>query len=128
MLYQDYDYDSDSLAESEGGCPPDPLPCLELCDTDSSCPQDHKCCSTGCGHTCRGDILGGRNGQCPKILIGLCIMGCVTDDTCQVGEKCCKSGCGRFCVPSGLPLKQSEPQLGHQVHEAESVTLVHSLP
>lgn len=50
---------SDSMAEVGGECPPDPLPCKELCDGDESCPQGHKCCSTGCGHNCRGDIIGG---------------------------------------------------------------------
>ncbi|XP_032317152.1 WAP four-disulfide core domain protein 3 isoform X4 [Camelus ferus] len=49
---------SDSVAEFEGECPADPLPCEELCDGDVSCPQGHKCCSTGCGHACRGDIEG----------------------------------------------------------------------
>ncbi|KAL6034135.1 hypothetical protein STEG23_035435 [Scotinomys teguina] len=87
------------LPELSGGCPADPLPCEELCDGDTSCPQGHKCCSTGCGHACRGDIEGGRDGHCPRILVGLCIVNCVVDDNCQPGEKCCKSGCGRFCVP-----------------------------
>lgn len=51
---------SDSLAEVGAECPPDPLPCKELCDGDESCPEGHKCCSTGCGHSCRGDIVGGK--------------------------------------------------------------------
>uniref|UniRef100_A0A8C8WA79 WAP domain-containing protein n=2 Tax=Panthera TaxID=9688 RepID=A0A8C8WA79_PANLE len=41
----------------------------------------------------------GRSGDCPNILVGLCIVSCMTDENCQAGEKCCKSGCGRFCVP-----------------------------
>ncbi|KAG8519664.1 WAP four-disulfide core domain protein 3, partial [Galemys pyrenaicus] len=123
--------------EFGGECPVDPLPCEELCDGDVSCPEGHKCCSTGCGHTCRGDIKGGmfvswgrtsrcslspsvcwggasrflpgrrHNGECPKILVGLCIVSCVTDENCQAGEKCCKSGCGRFCVPPFLPTDPS---------------------
>ncbi|XP_073930959.1 WAP four-disulfide core domain protein 3 isoform X2 [Castor canadensis] len=97
----------DSMTEFSGECPADPLPCEELCDGDASCPQGHKCCSTGCGHTCRGDIVGGRDGNCPNILVGLCIVGCMTDENCQAGEKCCKSGCGRFCVPLVLPSKQT---------------------
>ncbi|XP_054397801.1 WAP four-disulfide core domain protein 3 isoform X10 [Pongo abelii] len=92
-------------AEFGGECPADPLPCEELCDGDASCPQGHKCCSTGCGRTCLGDIEGGRGGDCPKVLVGLCIVGCVMDENCQAGEKCCKSGCGRFCVPPVLPPK-----------------------
>ncbi|XP_026311086.1 WAP four-disulfide core domain protein 3 [Piliocolobus tephrosceles] len=94
-----------SVAEFGGECPADPLLCEELCDGDASCPQGHKCCSTGCGHTCVGDIEGGRGGDCPKVLVGLCIVGCVMDENCQAGEKCCKSGCGRFCVPAVLPQK-----------------------
>ncbi|XP_059117881.1 WAP four-disulfide core domain protein 3 isoform X2 [Peromyscus eremicus] len=88
-----------TAGEHGGGCPADPLPCEELCDGDTSCPQGHKCCSTGCGHACRGDIEGGRDGHCPRILVGLCIVNCMVDENCQPGEKCCKSGCGRFCVP-----------------------------
>lgn len=30
--------------------------CVELCTTDSSCPGDQKCCSTGCGHTCQSPV------------------------------------------------------------------------
>ncbi|KAF6089778.1 WAP four-disulfide core domain 3 [Phyllostomus discolor] len=86
-----------------GECPADPLPCEELCSGDESCPPGHKCCSTGCGHTCRGDIKGGRGGACPQVLVGLCIVDCVLDENCQAGQKCCRSGCGRFCVPPVLP-------------------------
>ncbi|KAM8919975.1 WAP four-disulfide core domain protein 3 isoform 3-T3 [Lycaon pictus] len=89
--------------ESGGECPADPLPCEELCDRDESCPQGQKCCSTGCGHACRGDIKGGRGGDCPNILVGLCIVGCMMDENCQAGAKCCKSGCGRFCFSPVLP-------------------------
>ncbi|XP_004746394.2 WAP four-disulfide core domain protein 3 isoform X1 [Mustela putorius furo] len=91
--------------ESGGECPADPLPCEELCDRDESCPQGHKCCSTGCGHSCRGDIQGGRGGECPRLLVGLCIVTCMMDENCRAGEKCCKSGCGRFCVPPILPVE-----------------------
>ncbi|CAK6447887.1 unnamed protein product [Pipistrellus nathusii] len=85
--------------EAGGECPPDPLPCKKLCDGDNSCPQGHKCCSTGCGYSCRGDIKGGRAGECPKVLVGLCIVECAEDKNCPAGKKCCKSGCGRFCFP-----------------------------
>ncbi|XP_006154553.1 WAP four-disulfide core domain protein 3 isoform X1 [Tupaia chinensis] len=91
--------------EPGGECPADPLPCEELCDGDASCPPGHKCCSTGCGHICRGDIEGGRDGSCPDVLVGLCIVSCVMDENCQAREKCCKSGCGRFCVPPILQRK-----------------------
>ncbi|XP_008519887.1 WAP four-disulfide core domain protein 3 [Equus quagga] len=94
-------------------CPADPNPCENLCDGDSSCPQGHKCCSTGCGRICRGDIEGGRDGECPQVFLGLCIFNCVSDANCEAGEKCCKSGCGRFCVPAVLlSLAGHETQVG----------------
>lgn len=45
----------------------------------------------------------GRGGDCPNVLVGLCIVSCMMDENCQAGEKCCKSGCGRFCVPPVRP-------------------------
>uniref|UniRef100_A0A667GTW4 WAP four-disulfide core domain 3 n=1 Tax=Lynx canadensis TaxID=61383 RepID=A0A667GTW4_LYNCA len=83
----------------EGECPPNKNLCKELCWGDESCPAGQKCCSNGCGRVCRGGIPKGRSGDCPNILVGLCIVSCMTDENCQAGEKCCKSGCGRFCVP-----------------------------
>ncbi|MEJ1279071.1 WAP four-disulfide core domain 3 [Cricetulus griseus] len=104
------------MADLSGECPTDPLPCEELCVEDTTCPPGHKCCSTGCGHACRGDIRGGRDGHCPRILVGLCIVNCMVDENCQPGEKCCKSGCGRFCVHTLQSLKQST----HSVRTNES--------
>ncbi|XP_043836114.1 WAP four-disulfide core domain protein 3 isoform X2 [Dromiciops gliroides] len=86
------------FSEKPGLCPKDPLPCKELCHGDDSCPHGQKCCSTGCGHICQGNIEGGRAGHCPLILHSLCIVGCRIDDNCPHGEKCCKSGCGQFCM------------------------------
>uniref|UniRef100_A0A8C7ARW7 WAP domain-containing protein n=1 Tax=Neovison vison TaxID=452646 RepID=A0A8C7ARW7_NEOVI len=86
-----------------GECPPDNHPCRELCQGDESCPAGQKCCSTGCGRVCRGGLPEGRGGECPRLLVGLCIVTCMMDENCQAGEKCCKSGCGRFCVPPILP-------------------------
>lgn len=63
----------------------------------------------------------GRSGDCPNILVGLCIVSCMMDENCPAGGKCCKSGCGRFCVPPSLRPKlainpswthRSESQLG----------------
>nr|XP_020137362.1 WAP four-disulfide core domain protein 3 isoform X5 [Microcebus murinus] len=50
-------------------------------------------------------LYGGRGGECPKVLVGLCIVSCMMDENCQAGEKCCKSGCGRFCVSPVPPPK-----------------------
>uniref|UniRef100_A0A8C8YVE2 WAP four-disulfide core domain 3 n=1 Tax=Prolemur simus TaxID=1328070 RepID=A0A8C8YVE2_PROSS len=82
----------------EGECPSDKYPCKELCQGDASCPAGQKCCTTGCGQVFRGDIPKGWGGDCPKVLVGLCIVSCMVDENCQAGEKCCKAGCGRFCV------------------------------
>uniref|UniRef100_A0A8C0RYB1 WAP four-disulfide core domain 3 n=2 Tax=Canis lupus familiaris TaxID=9615 RepID=A0A8C0RYB1_CANLF len=87
----------------EGECPPDKNPCKELCQGDESCLAGQKCCSTGCGRVCQGGIPEGRGGDCPNILVGLCIVGCMMDENCQAGAKCCKSGCGRFCFSPVLP-------------------------
>ncbi|KAK3595256.1 hypothetical protein CHS0354_010864 [Potamilus streckersoni] len=27
--------------------------CVEACFSDQDCASDHKCCSSGCGHTCQ---------------------------------------------------------------------------
>uniref|UniRef100_A0A8C5VBY6 WAP four-disulfide core domain 3 n=1 Tax=Microcebus murinus TaxID=30608 RepID=A0A8C5VBY6_MICMU len=89
----------------EGERPPDKYSCKELCQGDASCPSGQKCCTTGYGQVCRGDIPKGRGGECPKVLVGLCIVSCMMDENCQAGEKCCKSGCGRFCVSPVPPPK-----------------------
>ncbi|XP_008994264.1 WAP four-disulfide core domain protein 3 isoform X7 [Callithrix jacchus] len=82
--------------------------CLKRCITDETCPGVKKCCTFGCSRSCVVPISKqklGRDGNCPKVLVGLCIVGCVMDENCQAGEKCCKSGCGRFCAPPVLPPK-----------------------
>uniref|UniRef100_A0A2K5ETE0 WAP four-disulfide core domain 3 n=1 Tax=Aotus nancymaae TaxID=37293 RepID=A0A2K5ETE0_AOTNA len=102
---------------------------LKWCITDETCPGVKKCCTFGCSKSCvvpvskrklaefvgemylptfPGGVCVGmiwRDGDCPKVLVGLCIVGCVMDENCQAGEKCCKSGCGRFCAPPVLPPK-----------------------
>ncbi|XP_068083944.1 uncharacterized protein [Anabrus simplex] len=32
--------------------------CVEECSTDDACPGAQKCCSNGCGHTCRNPVFG----------------------------------------------------------------------
>lgn len=39
-------------------------PCLELCDTDSDCIGDNKCCTTGCGHICKPPTKGKPSAPC----------------------------------------------------------------
>ncbi|XP_051835876.1 WAP four-disulfide core domain protein 3 isoform X1 [Antechinus flavipes] len=107
----------DSASEKPGQCPKDFLPCKELCHGDDSCPHGQKCCSTGCGHTCQGNIERGRSGHCPFILQNLCITSCKIDENCPHREKCCKSGCGQFCVAplltensTQIPEEEPSPQ------------------
>ncbi|KAH3701868.1 kielin/chordin-like protein [Dreissena polymorpha] len=45
-----------SGTDKPGTCPKFPpgnlLPCVKLCDSDFDCPEQQKCCSTGCGRSC----------------------------------------------------------------------------
>ncbi|KAM4762634.1 uncharacterized protein ACIQIH_015637 [Cyanocitta cristata] len=43
-------------------------PCLELCDTDSDCIGDNKCCTTGCGHICKPPTKGQGLSPWPEVL------------------------------------------------------------
>uniref|UniRef100_A0A8C3MPJ0 Uncharacterized protein n=1 Tax=Geospiza parvula TaxID=87175 RepID=A0A8C3MPJ0_GEOPR len=77
-------------------------PCLELCDTDSDCTGDDKCCTTGCGHICKPPTKE-HPGQCPRA--GPCWelrrgRQCLDDSVCGRGEKCCDTGCGRMSLGS----------------------------
>uniref|UniRef100_A0A8C2W2X7 WAP domain-containing protein n=1 Tax=Chinchilla lanigera TaxID=34839 RepID=A0A8C2W2X7_CHILA len=31
--------------------------CAEFCSGDQSCPNDLKCCSNGCGHSCQSPVF-----------------------------------------------------------------------
>uniref|UniRef100_A0A7N4NND6 WAP domain-containing protein n=1 Tax=Sarcophilus harrisii TaxID=9305 RepID=A0A7N4NND6_SARHA len=101
-----------------GQCPKDLLPCKELCHGDDSCPHGQKCCSTGCGHTCQGNIERGRSGHCPFILQNLCITGCKIDENCPHREKCCKSGCGQFCVMGLTECINLDEKIGEDIPRA----------
>uniref|UniRef100_A0A8C1PAC4 WAP domain-containing protein n=1 Tax=Cyprinus carpio TaxID=7962 RepID=A0A8C1PAC4_CYPCA len=48
------------ITEKPGLCPEPvgPRPCLEMCSGDNSCPNNQKCCSTGCGHQCMPPYTG----------------------------------------------------------------------
>ncbi|XP_010624483.1 WAP four-disulfide core domain protein 3 isoform X1 [Fukomys damarensis] len=95
-------------AVKEGECPLDKNPCKELCQGDESCPAGQKCCSTGCGWVCRGDIPKGRKGDCPRVSQKQsCFKRCTTDETCPGVKKCCTFGCKKRCV---VPV--SNPKLG----------------
>ncbi|XP_059263084.1 WAP four-disulfide core domain protein 3 isoform X4 [Mustela nigripes] len=82
--------------------------CFQRCVTDETCPGTEKCCTFGCNRRCVVPVTKpklGRGGECPRLLVGLCIVTCMMDENCRAGEKCCKSGCGRFCVPPILPVE-----------------------
>ncbi|XP_058988995.1 WAP four-disulfide core domain protein 3 isoform X4 [Mustela lutreola] len=82
--------------------------CFQRCVTDETCPDTEKCCTFGCNRRCVVPVTKpklGRGGECPRLLVGLCIVTCMMDENCRAGEKCCKSGCGRFCVPPILPVE-----------------------
>ncbi|XP_010624488.1 WAP four-disulfide core domain protein 3 isoform X2 [Fukomys damarensis] len=83
-------------AVKEGECPLDKNPCKELCQGDESCPAGQKCCSTGCGWVCRGDIPKGFGGACPADPLP-CEELCDGDASCPQGHKCCSTGCGHTC-------------------------------
>ncbi|XP_037667498.1 WAP four-disulfide core domain protein 3 isoform X2 [Choloepus didactylus] len=90
----------------EGECPLDKNPCKELCQGDELCPAGQKCCSTGCGRVCRGDIPKGRKGNCPRVVLKQpCFKRCITDETCPGVKKCCTFGCNKRCVAPILKQK-----------------------
>jgi WAP-type (Whey Acidic Protein) 'four-disulfide core' len=47
-----------TTGQKPGFCPPPTGAgiCVELCESDDSCPGAQKCCSNGCGHTCQNPI------------------------------------------------------------------------
>uniref|UniRef100_A0A803WDS5 WAP domain-containing protein n=1 Tax=Ficedula albicollis TaxID=59894 RepID=A0A803WDS5_FICAL len=95
--------ESHRAAEKPGVCPVvlrgSLGPCLELCDADSDCPGDDKCCTTGCGHTCKPPK---GPGLCPPAAEGdgaaKCLLLCQQDKDCPLGQKCCLQGCSWVCV------------------------------
>ncbi|XP_061486124.1 WAP four-disulfide core domain protein 18-like [Rhineura floridana] len=91
-----------------GHCPKAPAfgLCVDRCSADDACPEDLKCCSNGCGHTCQMPIYHIKPGECPmfKIPPGLpCKLHCCQDSDCQGTDKCCRMGCSKICAPAGLP-------------------------
>ncbi|XP_032951113.1 WAP four-disulfide core domain protein 3 isoform X2 [Rhinolophus ferrumequinum] len=80
----------------EGECPPDKNPCKDLCQGDESCPAGQKCCCTGCGRVCQGDIPKEFGGECPADPLP-CEELCDGDASCPPEHKCCSTGCGHIC-------------------------------
>uniref|UniRef100_A0A8C2EGI6 WAP domain-containing protein n=1 Tax=Cyprinus carpio TaxID=7962 RepID=A0A8C2EGI6_CYPCA len=91
--------------ETPGSCPK-PVGfglCAEMCSGDSSCPNNQKCCSNGCGHQCMAPYKA-KPGVCPrnnvkKMVLGVCAEMCSHDSDCPNDQKCCSNGCGHQCMP-----------------------------
>ena len=68
---------------------------------DADCPNGHKCCSNGCGHTCQAAVNASpKEGTCPVLppdAVGTCVEACSGDADCPNGHKCCSNGCGHTC-------------------------------
>ncbi|XP_074054332.1 whey acidic protein-like [Macrotis lagotis] len=104
--------------EKAGSCPdfhqvlPDITGCKKMCNNDTSCPQNLKCCQQGCNWLCINTTQE-TDGMCPLAtsssssleeyqLNQLCNKNCNTDQDCDGRAKCCASFCGRTCV---MPIK-----------------------
>uniref|UniRef100_A0A3Q0SRR9 WAP domain-containing protein n=1 Tax=Amphilophus citrinellus TaxID=61819 RepID=A0A3Q0SRR9_AMPCI len=90
------------LSEKPGVCPFRPwnfIRCDELCSNDSDCPNNQKCCSTGCGQECMAPNIV-KPGVCPRKPFDSrqCFPHCSNDGDCPDNQKCCFSGCGRTCI------------------------------
>lgn len=104
---------------------------MKNCTFDSDCPQEQKCCSTGCGQICRPMVnisasnllnpgFDSNPGSCPAIPLryfgdrqnARCSDTCSSDIECRPTEKCCFNGCGLSClraiVGSGRTLKPGQ--------------------
>ncbi|KAK6307975.1 hypothetical protein J4Q44_G00212460, partial [Coregonus suidteri] len=73
--------------------------CVNICSTDSDCPNDEKCCHNGCD--CIAPYTA-KPGVCPRRHSGrgICIELCSNDSDCPNDEKCCFNGCGHVCIAS----------------------------
>ncbi|XP_078000283.1 uncharacterized protein LOC144452853 isoform X2 [Glandiceps talaboti] len=77
--------------------------CVEECSYDHDCPDQHKCCSNGCGHVCMATVVVQKPGECPILdndVVGSCVELCSHDGECERDEKCCSNGCGHVCSPA----------------------------
>uniref|UniRef100_A0A3Q0SXY9 WAP four-disulfide core domain 2 n=1 Tax=Amphilophus citrinellus TaxID=61819 RepID=A0A3Q0SXY9_AMPCI len=67
--------------------------CGDLCSCDGDCPNNEKCCSTGCGHMCMAPVLD----DCPRHLnLALARKGC---EDCPRDHICCVCLGEEVCVP-----------------------------
>ncbi|KAG1962197.1 tissue factor pathway inhibitor, partial [Pimephales promelas] len=72
----------------------------ELCDDDSECPKNQKCCGTACGGTLCTAPITAKPGVCPQTIAELVRCSekdlelCVGDSECPKNQKCCGTACG----------------------------------
>ncbi|XP_075929276.1 uncharacterized protein LOC116950820 isoform X2 [Petromyzon marinus] len=79
-------------------------PDLNQCQQDWQCPDNEKCCNTGCELICIKPV---KAGSCPvwNFSAIVCIRyndGCRSDDDCPGKQKCCSVPCGVGCVAPDL--------------------------
>uniref|UniRef100_A0A3Q0SS02 WAP four-disulfide core domain 2 n=1 Tax=Amphilophus citrinellus TaxID=61819 RepID=A0A3Q0SS02_AMPCI len=91
-----------TLREKPGVCPRRRLVfghCMKSCSYDGDCPNNNKCCSTGCGRDCMAPVIA-KPGFCPqrRMCFGHCSESCSYDSDCPDNEKCCSNGCGHVCM------------------------------
>ncbi|OQV12694.1 hypothetical protein BV898_13015 [Hypsibius exemplaris] len=77
--------------------------CSITCTSDQDCQLHQKCCSNGCGRSCRNAIeippvihdgmCPPQNATKPGNFSGIC----TSDGQCKITERCCSSACGRSC-------------------------------
>ncbi|KAH3791985.1 hypothetical protein DPMN_145474 [Dreissena polymorpha] len=77
-------------------------PCIDNCNSDGECPFTQKCCSNGCGRSCRSAINNEteKPGTCARHLdhsSAGCQRECSTDADCPGVHKCCSTQCGAVC-------------------------------
>ncbi|XP_043228022.1 balbiani ring protein 3-like isoform X2 [Amphibalanus amphitrite] len=81
--------------------------CVEDCDSDYNCDGEHKCCSTGCGHTCQkpvSEIV--HPCKTVRFRCGDATRCAATRGLCQPGKTCPLSP---LCVSTRAPFCESCP-------------------
>ncbi|XP_073539986.1 uncharacterized protein [Phyllobates terribilis] len=100
----------------------------KLCDSDTECPRDFKCCFDN-GHTICKPPAKEKTGICPSFSNAFssaqkCNDNCTSDSECHGTFKCCQKICGRTCVPNlndmGKPSIESTARTGFCPQEAIS--------
>ena len=81
--------------------------CAEMCSGDSDCENGQKCCSNGCGHSCRDPMSIPYISPpltCPErdTLTGICDMPPCEESNCPKGSFCCENPCGGKMCAEGV--------------------------